>query len=74
MPRLRQQETDFAKLGRLISGYGASGASIARALGCAPGTGKKKLDEPKYLTVGDLAVISAAFGIPFDEIRNAMIK
>ena len=74
MPRLRQQETDFAKLGRLLKGYGATGASIARAIGCAPGTGKKKLDEPKYFTVGDLAVLSAAYGIPFDEIRVSLVK
>ena len=74
MPRLREQKADFAALGRLLRGYGANGASIARALGCAPGTGKKKLDEPKYLTVGDLVKLSASFGIPFDEIRNAMVK
>ena len=74
MPRLREQKGEFAALGRLLKGYGASGAAIARAIGCAPGTGKKKLDEPKYLTVGDLAKLSAAFGIPFDEIRNAMVK
>ena len=74
MPRLRQEKPDFAALGRLLKGYGASGAAIARAIGCAPGTGKKKLDEPKYLTVGDLAKLSVAFGIPFDEIRSAMVK
>lgn len=74
MPRLRQQSPEFAKLGRLLKGYGATGASIARAIGSAPGTGKKKLDEPKYLTVGDLARLSAVFGIPFDEIREALVK
>lgn len=74
MPRLRQTQTEFAPLGRLLKGYGASGAAIARTLGCAPTTGKKKLDEPKYLTVGDLAKISVAFGIPFEEIRSALVK
>jgi antitoxin component HigA of HigAB toxin-antitoxin module len=73
MPKLRQSKPDFAQLGRLLRGYGASGASIARAIGCAPTTGKKKLDEPKYLTVGDLAKLSAEFGIPMDEIRSAMV-
>jgi len=74
MPRLRQQTAEFAALGRLLRGYGASGASIARTLGCAPGTGKKKLDEPKYLTIGDLSKLSAEFGIPFDEIRGSIVK
>lgn len=74
MPRLRQQRAEYDKLGRLLKGYGANGASVARALGCAPATGKKKLDEPKYLTVGDLGVLSAAYGIPFDEIRECIVK
>lgn len=74
MPKLRQSKPDFAPLGRLLKGYGATGAAVARAIGCAPTTGKKKLDDPKYLTVGDLSKLSLAFGIPFEEIRNAMIK
>ena len=74
MPRLRQTQAEFATLGRLLRGYGANGAAIARAIGCAPTTGKKKLDEPKYLTVGDLSKLSVAFGIPFDEIRSALVK
>lgn len=74
MPKLRQHSADYAKLGRLLKGYGATGASIARAIGCAPGTGKKKLDEPKYFTVGDLGILSAVYGIPFDEIRESIVK
>ena len=74
MPKLREQKAEFAALGRLLKGYGANGASIARALGCAPGTGKKKLDNPKYLTVGDLSRLSVAFDIPFDEIRGVIVK
>ena len=74
MPKLRQQRSEYDKLGRLLKGYGATGASVARAIGCAPGTGIKKLNEPKYFTVGDLGALSAAYGIPFDEIRDCIVK
>lgn len=74
MPRLRQPQADFAALSRLLRGYGASGVSVASALGCAPATARKKLAEPKYFTLSDLTCLGKKFGIPFDEIRGAMVQ
>ena len=74
MPRLRQTQPDYAALGRLLRGYGANGQTLSMALGCAPATARKKLAEPKHLTLGDLSCISHKFGIPFDEVRNAIVK
>ena len=74
MPKLRQAKADFAALSRLLIGYGASGISVSKTLGCAPATARKKLAEPKYFTLGDLSCLSKKYGIPFDEIRGAMVR
>lgn len=74
MPRLRQSRAEFDALSRLLKGYGANAASISRALHCAPATAMKKLTQPKNLTIGDLDTLSAAYGIPFDEIRVSIVK
>lgn len=74
MPRLRQRKVEFDGLARLLRGYGANGASLSAAIGCAPVTARKKLAEPKYLTVADLYLASEKFGIPMDEIRSAMVR
>ena len=74
MPRLRQAKSEFDTLGRLLRGYGANAASVSRVIGCAPATAKKKLTEPKNLTIGDLAALSTAYGIPFDEIRSSIVR
>ena len=74
MPRLRQPHTDYAAITRLLLGYGASGISVSNALGCAPATARKKMKEPKYFTLGELSTLSVRYGIPFDEVRGAMVK
>ncbi len=74
MPKLRQKKADFDALGRLLRGYGVNGASLSDAIGCAPVTARKKLAEPKYLTVGDLYRASEKFGIPMDEIRHSIVR
>lgn len=74
MPRLRQQRPDFAAVGRLLRGYGANGASIARALKCSPTTAKKKLDEPKFFTIDELFKLCLHYGIPFVEMRESIVK
>ena len=74
MPRLRQTRPEYDAVGRLLRGYGANGATLSKALGCAPATARKKLTEPKHLTLGDLSCISKKFGIPFDEVKNAIVK
>ena len=74
MPRLRQPKIEFASVGRLLRGYGASGASIATTLGCAPATARKKLAEPKRFTLGDLDSLSVRYGIPMEELRASIVK
>lgn len=74
MPKLRQTRPEFDAVSRLLKGYGANAASVSRALGCAPATAKKKLEDPKNLTIGDLSKLGSTYGIPFDEIRSAIVR
>jgi len=74
MPKLRETRPDFDAMGRLLRGYGANGAQLSIAIGCARETALRKLDDPSRLTLGDLARASKAFGIPMDEIRAAVKK
>lgn len=74
MPRLRQSAPDFVEVSRVLRGYGANGSALSRVLGCAPGTARKKLDEPKHFTLADLELASRHYGIPFDRVRDAIKK
>ena len=74
MPRLRKSQVEYAAVSRLLRGYGANGASIATALGCAPATARKKLADPKRFTLGDLDCLSRKYGIPFEEVRANITK
>lgn len=74
MPKLKQEKPDFDRVGRLLKGYGANGANLSKVLVCAPGTARKKLTEPKGFTLGELEKAARHFGIPFDEVREAIVK
>lgn len=78
MPKQRPDNVDFgqdfAQMAILLRGYGANGASLSRAIGCANETAMKKLAEPSRLTLGDLDKASKYFTIPMDKIRAAVVK
>lgn len=74
MPRLKQQTVRFQKLRMLLKSYDLNGNKIAPKLGCSHVTGKKKLDNPEFLTLKDLDALNRCFGIPWDEIREAMVR
>lgn len=74
MPRLKQQKPEFDAVGRLLRGYGANGLALSKVIGNSPNTARKKLDEPKYFTLGDLAKAARHYGIPIEEVRDAMVK
>lgn len=74
MPKLRQMTPEFDAVAEKLRGKGANGANLAKVLGCAPATARKKLAEPRLLTLGDLAKASRYFAIPMDEIREAVKK
>lgn len=74
MPRLKQEKPDFDRIGRLFKGYGANGANLSKALVCAPNTARKKLAEPKHFTLDELNKAARHFGIPFDEVRDSIVR
>lgn len=69
MPRLRNKVHPMT---RLLLSYQANGNNLSAILRCSPATARKKIAEPKYLTVGDLIAINRKWAIPLDEIRRCV--
>lgn len=74
MPYIKPTDPPFARVGRLLKGYGLSSGKLATVLGCSAPTALKKLKQPETLTLADLALINSRGHIPIDEIRDAIIK
>ncbi len=72
MPYIKKQEIPFAKMRRLLLGYGYNGPKLAAVLGCDPKTAKRYLDEPRRLTIEDLDKINKRGHVPLEEIREAL--
>ena len=73
MPRLKERPTPFAKVSRLIKGYGFNGSNLEPILGYSAKTNRKKIEAPRELTLGDLEKICKNGHIPIDEIREAIV-
>lgn len=73
MPRLKERQTPFAKVTRLIKGYGFNGSNLEPILGYSAKTNRKKIEDPRELTLGDLEKICKNGHIPIDEIREAIV-
>ena len=71
MPRLKTPDPPFIAMRRLLLGYGMNGPLMGRAMGTTDKTGKRRLDHPEELTLGELKKLSRA-GIPAEEIRDAI--
>jgi hypothetical protein len=74
LPRLKERPVRYAKLQRLLRSYGLTGNRIHEAIGVSHVTGKKKMDNPELFTVQDLESISRSFGIPWDDVREALVR
>lgn len=70
MPRLKSEPD---KMQMLLRGYQINGANLAKAIGVAEATARKKLNDTSRLTIGDLRKIHRAFGIPCDKIRERVM-
>lgn len=74
MPRIKQQAVRFQKLQALLKSHGLNGNKIAPKLGCSHVTAKKKMDNPELLTLKDLDSLNRCFGVPWDDIREALVR
>lgn len=64
----------FAKMARLLKGYGLNGTKLAKILDRSQPTGSARMHNPGTLTLEELVMISARAHIPMDEIREAIIR
>jgi len=73
MPYIKKQQP-YAKMNRLLLGYGLNGVKLSRIIGTSQPTAKKKLDNPSLLTLADLDLIHRNGHIPYDELREAITR
>ena len=71
MPRLR--DAPVHPLTRLMLSYQVNGNNLSVAIHSSPATARKKLNNPQYLTVGDLNALHTKFGIPVNELRERVL-
>lgn len=74
MPYLKKQERPYAKMRRLLIGYGLSAGKLAPILNVSEPTARKRLDEPGLLTLSDLDKINRFGHVPIEELRTAMSR
>ena len=74
MPRLKQPEPKFSRLQKTLKGYGLNGTKISPVLRISPVTARKRMKDPQLFTVKDLDALSRHFGIPWDEIRESIVR
>lgn len=72
MPYIKKKDPPFARMGRLLRGYGFSAPKLAEILDVSRPTAKKRLDQPEMLTLRDLDLINRFGHVPLEEIREAM--
>ena len=71
MPYLKQ-EKPYAKMTRLLTGYGFNGPSLAKVLKVSEPTARKRLNRPELLTLQDIDRISRFGHVPIEELREAI--
>lgn len=72
MPWKKPKPLPFVEVSRLIKGYGFNQTSFATLLGCSRATAKKKLENPKLLTLDELDTLRRFGHVPADEIRGSI--
>ena len=73
MPRLKERPIPFVKMQRLIRSYGYNGSNLEPILQYSAKTNRKKIEDPRELTLGDLERLCKNGHIPIDEIREAIV-
>lgn len=74
MPRLKTREVPFHKMQLLLRSHGMNGVQLGKVIERSHVTAKKKIENPALLTLGDLDKINKRIPIPWDEIREAIVR
>ena len=73
MPHIKPlTQQPFARMTRLLRGYGFTGPTLAQILGCTAPTARDRILHPERLTLGDLDNIRRRGHVPWEEIQAAM--
>lgn len=72
MPRTRNQDAPLASMGRLIRGYFGSGEQLAAVLGCTGNTARRRLNNPKEITLGEIIILNQRGHISKEELLGAL--
>ena len=67
-------EVPYARMQRLMKGYGLNGPKLAEVLKCSEPTARDRLKNPENLTLGELWKICQRGHINMDEIREAIVR
>ena len=74
MPYIKRVEP-YAKMQRLLRGYGLNAPALAKVLGCSEPTARGLLNSrTAKLTLQDLDRINRFGHVPMEEIREAIIR
>lgn len=71
MPRLKKKEPDFIRVTRLIRGY-VPVSKVAEMIGRSVPTARKKINDPRQFTLGELQMISMRAHIPWEDMNQAV--
>ena len=74
MPTVRKAERPYAKMSRLLIGYGLNAVRLVPILNVSEPTARKRLNRPELFTIGDLDRINRFGHVPIDEIKTAMSR
>lgn len=64
----------FARMTRLLRGYGFTGPTLAQILGCTAPTARDRILHPERLTLEDLDNIRRHGHVPLEEIKEALVR
>lgn len=64
----------FARMTRLLKGYGMNGITMGEVLGCSAPTARGKIENPERLTLGDLDKLRRVGHIPLEELKEAWVR
>lgn len=72
MPKLKERKIPFWKMQRLIKSCGFNGCNLVDIWGYSPKTNRKKIEDPRQLTLGDLENLCIKGHVSIEEIRDAI--
>ena len=74
MPYIKPKAEPWAKMTRLIRGYGITTTALANILNVSQPTASRRINNPGTLTLEELYAINTKGHIPLEEIKEAISR